>query len=271
MNQGRVIYEDEAEPHFRLAYPGPALAAFVDYYFEVNQPATLANPLYLNGLPNLSNLLTISLQPQSWLSINPKTGALKTVKGSRFFGNLTELHTSIYPGGVHEFYVKFKPGVLGHLFRISSVEIENANEDLSVLLRPDELEERLQAVGHFRERVYLMEAVLQKQLQAFEPDYRFRLVQVALTHFHQTIDNQFVHLHQLCRDLGVSYPSLHRYFTDTLGYSPKYCQKLIRFKKGLQFYKRHGSQYPFEEVGYTDFSHFVKEARQLTQRPPSEL
>ncbi|GAB3326521.1 helix-turn-helix domain-containing protein [Larkinella ripae] len=271
MNKGRVIYENEAEPHFRLAYPSPALAVFVDYYFEINQPATLANPLYLNALPSLSNLLTISLHAQSWLSINPKNGAIKTVQGSRFFGNLTELHTSIYPAGIHEFYVKFKPGILGRLFRIAGQEVENANEERAVFLRPNSLEERLQTARSFRERTQLMESFLGQHFRRFDPDYRFWLVQTALRRFGQFDRNQPIHLNRISRELGVSYPSLHRYFTAALGYSPKYCQKLIRFKTALQRYRQFGSQYSFEETGYVDFSHFVKDSRQLTQRLPSEL
>ncbi|MGV3561226.1 helix-turn-helix domain-containing protein [Larkinella arboricola] len=270
MNKGRVIYEDEAEPHFRLAYPHPGLTAFVEYYFEVNQPATLANPLYLNALPNLSNLLCVSLRPQSWLSINQKSGALSTVKGSRFLGNLTDLHLSIYPASVHEFYVKFKPGLLGKLFRINPAEVENANADLVNFIPLPELEEHLQTAPSFRQRVSLMEQMLMNRLYGFIPDYRFAIVQTALNRFGQTTGDNY-HLNQICRELGVSYPSLHRYFTEVLGYSPKYCQKLLRFKKGLHLYKRHGSGYSFEEIGYTDFSHFVKDSRQLTQRSPSDL
>lgn len=271
MNKGRVIYEDEAEPHFRLAYPSPALTIFVEYYFEVHQPATLANPLYLNGLPSLSNLLTICLNPQSWLSINTRNGAIKTVKGSRFFGNLTDLHTSIYPGGVHEFYIKFKPGVLGKLLRFRNTDVENANTDLSAFIRSDEWEDRLQNVPSFDERVRLTELILVQRIQSVELDYRFQVVQKTLHYFGKQPANRQQNLPLICRELGVSYPSLHRYFTETLGYSPKYCQKLIRFKHALRLYKRHGSQYPFEDAGYTDFSHFLKDTRQFTQRLPSEL
>ncbi|MGM9512001.1 helix-turn-helix domain-containing protein [Larkinella sp. GY13] len=271
MNKGRVIYEDEAEPHFRLAYPSPALTDFVDYYFEVNQPATLSNPLYLNGLPNLSNLLCISLNPQKWLSINQKTGAVKTGHGSRLLGNLTDLHTSIYPAGVHEFYVKFKPGMLGKLFHFQTQEIENTHADISILIRPDELEDQLQTAPVFHERVLLMETLLLKRIQRVEVNYKLKIVQAVLQKFEPKTENRDQHLSKICHELGVSYPSLHRYFNDTLSYSPKYCQKLVRFKNALQLYQRYGSRYPFEEVGYTDFSHFSKDARQLTQRSPSEL
>ncbi|GAB3929976.1 helix-turn-helix domain-containing protein [Larkinella terrae] len=271
MTKGRVIYEDEAEPHFRLAYPRPALAAFVEYYFEVNQPATLANPLYLNGLPNLSNLICISLTAQPWLTINQQSGAVKAVKGSRFFGNLTNLHTSIYPAGVHEFYVKFKPGTLGKLLRFRNVELENANADLAAFIRSDNWEDRLQTAPSFDARVKLVEMMLLRRTQAVELDYRFQIVQKTFDYFGKQHINRPPNLAWICRELGVSYPSLHRYFTEALGYSPKYCQKLIRFKNALQLYRRHGSRYPFEDAGYTDFSHFLKDTRQLTQRLPSEL
>ncbi|GAB3251697.1 helix-turn-helix domain-containing protein [Larkinella harenae] len=270
MNKGRVIYEDEAEAYFRLAYPSPALASFVDYYFEIRQPASIVSPLYLNALPNLSSLICVSLHPTSWLSINPQTGILKTVQGSRFLGNLTQLTTSIYPGGAHEFYIKFKPGVLAQLYHLTNQDVENANTELAVFMPPQVLEEPLQTAHSFAERIGKVEPILLERLVYFEQNYRFKVVQSALARF-EANPGHYRHLDRICRELGVSYPSLHRYFTDVLGYSPKYCQKVIRFKKALQRYQQHGSQYPFEEMGYTDFSHFLKESRQLTLRRPSEL
>ena len=44
-----------------------------------------------------------------------------------------------------------------------------------------------------------------------------------------------------------------------------------RFKTALKNYRAKGSYDLYDELGYTDFSHFVKEAKNLANKPPSEL
>ena len=71
--------------------------------------------------------------------------------------------------------------------------------------------------------------------------------------------------------LHVTYSSYHRYFREILGMSPKQCFKALRFKTALKNYRTNGSYYLYDELGYTDFSHFVKEAKSLANKNPSEL
>ncbi|MFC5409241.1 hypothetical protein ACFPMF_07985 [Larkinella bovis] len=93
----------------------------------------------------------------------------------------------------------------------------------SIILKSTSRLQRLQAAGAFRDRVRWVESVLWKRIQPFEPDHRFQVVQATLTRFGQFSNPPAVHLDQICLKLGVSYPSLHRYFSEMLGYSPKYC------------------------------------------------
>ncbi|SHF82189.1 hypothetical protein SAMN05443144_113153 [Fodinibius roseus] len=61
------------------------------------------------------------------------------------------------------------------------------------------------------------------------------------------------------------------YFKEITGFSPKFCQKLDKFKQGLRQYKLHGYNFNHWEYGFTDFSHFAKVSKQLTTWPPSDL
>ena len=64
------------------------------------------------------------------------------------------------------------------------------------------------------------------------------------------------------------WPSLLK---EVLGISPKQCFKALRFKTALKNYRANGSYDLYDELGYTDFSHFVKEAKNLANTTPSEL
>ncbi len=57
--------------------------------------------------------------------------------------------------------------------------------------------------------------------------------------------------------------TLNRYFKEVLGISPKQCFKALRFKTALKNYRANGSYDLYDELGYTDFSHFVKEAKKF--------
>ena len=78
-------------------------------------------------------------------------------------------------------------------------------------------------------------------------------------------------VYEIAKHLAVSQPTLNRYFKDTLGVSPKQCLKMLRFKVALKKYRSFGSTYLYEEFGYTDFSHFVKDAKRYGNRAPSLL
>ncbi|WP_128547387.1 helix-turn-helix domain-containing protein [Larkinella soli] len=267
--KSQVIYEDEATRYLKIAYPTAPLRPYVEYFFEVLQPATLSNPLYLTGLPSLNGLLCVVLNDRHWLSFHSSAPTVQSLKGSRFLGPISHLFTSIYPEGTHQFLVKFKPGMMGRFFGFPDRELENGQVDLSYLAPGEPIDDLLRELPDFQSRVNRIEFVLLDKLPNLKSDYRFELVQRALHYFQSAPGHAGVS--DVSRQLPVTYPSLYRYFTEELGYSPKYCQRLIRFKKAYRLYKLHGSIYPFEEAGYTDFSHFVRETRLLTTKVPSEL
>lgn len=83
--------------------------------------------------------------------------------------------------------------------------------------------------------------------------------------------NRNYKLNTVSKEVGVSNPTLNRYFKEVLGISPKQCFKALRFKTALKNYRANGSYDLYDELGYTDFSHFVKEAKNLANTTPSEL
>ncbi|MCY1250411.1 hypothetical protein D9M72_640520 [compost metagenome] len=98
---------------------------------------------------------------------------------------------------------------------------------------------------------------------------KLKLVQKAINFMSSTA--AIVSIAVISKQVGVSSATLTRYFNEILGLSPKKCFKILRFKNGLKHYQSFGSNYIYDEIGYTDFSHFVKDSKNLTNRIPSVL
>lgn len=271
MNQSRIIFEEESVPFFQLAYPSQLLQSVVAYYFEINYAAADGQPLLMRGLPNLTGLISVNLNGTAWHSRNEFTDKRSLVSGSNVFGCVTQSVESTYGIGTHEFYIKLKPGALHQLTSLPSQALENQFTNLSDVFRLPGFDDSIRHVRTFRERVALAEKTFLPLLTTTHADWRYRVVQQAIACFETVAVNNDKHLYSLCRKLGVSYTSLHRYFTETVGYSPKYCQQVIRLKKALKGYKMQGSSFAFEDIGYTDFSHFARECKQFTRQKPSTL
>lgn len=271
MNQSQLIFEEETTPFFQLAYPSQPLESVVAYYFEINYAAADAQPLLMRGLPNLTGLIGVSLSDVGWLSCNEFTNKRSIIRGSTVFGCLTQSVESMYTVGVHEFYIKLKPGALPRLTRLPGHELENQFVPLSDLFKLPGFDDALRHANNFAERTRITENTFLPLISWVSNDWRYHLIQQAITGFETNAANHERHLYSLCRELGVSYTSLHRYFTETVGYSPKYCQQVTRLKKALKGYKMYGSTYAFEDIGYTDFSHFARECKQFTRQKPSAL
>ncbi|RIV27025.1 AraC family transcriptional regulator [Fibrisoma montanum] len=271
MQQSRVLFEEETASYFRIAYPSRPLQSLAAYYFEINLTGQNAQPLLLNTLPNVTSVINVNLSEVGWLSCNTSTGKQTAVSGTNLFGAVSDALVNTYPAGVHDFCIKLKPGAVGQLTKLPGTELANQFTTLSDLLRLPGFTEQIQRARTFSQRVQVAEAALLPLVGTAHDNWRYELVQRVINRF-DTVDTLGDdHLYTLCRHLGVSYSSLHRHFTTVVGYSPKYCQQLIRFKHALKCYREHGSTFAFDTIGYTDFSHFVRASKQLTRRSPSAL
>jgi AraC-like DNA-binding protein len=267
----KVIFENERGHPIRIAYPAPALRAVIEYYFELD---LLHSPSIksIKGLPALNTLLAFQLRASDWTSINDANGCVQQLKGSQFLGHLTHSYSSIYASGTQIFFIKLKPGSAVRLFRCSPTDLENNQLPLSFLFNYPNFEEQLITAGSFITRVqYCNQVLLKKTIQLPDPGYKFKVVEHSIRKFESLQLKGEKGLEHLCHTLHVTYASMRRYFLATLGVTPKFTQRTIRFKKALQAYRQHGYKFYYEDFGYTDFSHFAKEARAFTGKSPLEL
>ena len=234
MVKGKVIFEDEEK--IEIKYPCFELKDIVEYYFEIKTPDNSINPFSLIALPNANIIVSVYLSDKSQTFKVHRGQGMSDTSGDKISGSLTDAIAVIHAPGTHEFSIKFKPGVLYSCL----------SEDIPTLV----------------------DNRLLSNMKIFSSDFKLKAVTKAIYYINNSHDYK---LNVVSKEVGVSNPTLNRYFKEVLGVSPKQCFKALRFKTALKNYRAKGSYDLYDELGYTDFSHFVKEAKNLANKPPSEL
>ena len=265
MVKSKVIFEDEEK--VEIKYPCFELKDVVEYYFEICTPNNSINPFSLVALPNANTLVSIYLSDSSQtFKVHREHGIIDT-SGDKISGSLTEAITVIHAPGTHEFSIKFKPGVLYSCLSKDISTLVDNHLSLQKYLNQKVIDE-LKLKSSFAERVQFVENWLLSNMKIFSSDFKLNTVIKAIYYIN---NNRNYKLNTVSKEVGVSNPTLNRYFKEVLGISPKQCFKALRFKTALKNYRANGSYDLYDELGYTDFSHFVKEAKNLANTTPSEL
>lgn len=250
----KVVFENEQTSFLRIAYPQPALAGLINYYFEVDTTCSLA-PVNITGLPSVNTLIAINLCRE---------------KDIRLMGHLTRCVTGSYAPGGKAFYAKLKPGAFTRLFPFSPKNIQDSQIENLCLFKHFSAWQ-FADLPSFRHRIDLFETWLLQQHHPFAAFYRQQYVDLFISVFSHVQYSLPETIQALCDRHHITYASLRRYFLEQTGVTPKYCRKVIRFKSALQAYRTFGYHFNYPDFGYTDFSHFCKDAKGLTGKAPLEL
>ena len=265
MVKSKVIFEDEEQ--VEIKYPCFELKDIVEYYFEICTPNNSITPFSLVALHNANILVSIYISDSSQtFKVHRGHGIIDT-SGDKISGSLTEAITVIHAPGTHEFSIKFKPGVLYSCLSKDIPTLVDNHLSLQKYLNQKVIDE-LKLRSSFAERVQFVENWLLSNMKIFSSDFKLNTVIKAIYYIN---NNRNYKLNTVSKEVGVSNPTLNRYFKEVLGISPKQCFKALRFKTALKNYRANGSYDLYDELGYTDFSHFVKEAKNLANTTPSEL
>lgn len=250
----KVVFENEQIPFLRIAYPQPALAGLITYYFEVDATGTSA-PVHITGLPSVNTLIAIDLIETQQI---------------RLMGHLTQCVTGSYAPGSKVFYVKLKPGAFTTLFPFTPKAIQNSQVAIPRLFN-NLSTWQFSDLPSFRHRINFFEHWFLQNYQSAVAAYQQQYVDLFTNAFSNTPYCRPESIQALCARHHITYASLRRYFLAQTGVSPKYCQKVMRFKYALQAYRTFGYHFNHADFGYTDFSHFCKDAKGLTGKAPLEL
>lgn len=263
VKKGQLLTEDTKERFFKIAYPDTPFQEYVDYYFEISA-STDAADFYINGLPSSNTLMAFNLNQQCWYSLRDGSRTSIVFNDAHLLGHTSVLHTGVYTSGMHTFFVKLRPGITALLFREQAASFVNANTDLAYLWKKDLPVEQLKEAGSFRERIQLFQNGLLKILVHDHHLLKVQRLHQMIKDFHTLQLKGEKEIEKICKANWVTYSSARRDFLKYIGFTPKYCQRISRLKSALVAYKKHGYHFYYEDFGYTDFSHFAKDARQLT-------
>lgn len=267
MLKSKVIYEEEPSDHIRIKYPCFELKDIVEYYFEINTDINSITPFSIVAIPNLNHVASVNITDRSQTFIVDRKLGIKDTTGDKLCGCLTDAITVIHAPGTGEFAVKFRPGRLHSFLGNDIHSLVDSYKPLSNYIDSAIIEE-IKSKLTFDERVDYVESYLLSNIDIFRSDYQLETITKAIyyiTHCGEFKSNM------VSKQVGVSTPTLNRYFKEVIGISPKQCFRALRFKMALKNYRFNGSSNSYEELGYTDFSHFAKEAQSLTNKKPSEL
>lgn len=265
--EGRVVFENENEEKTEIIYPCLELKNIVEYYFEIHTPSNVSKPFSIIGLPNVNILFSIYLSEESQTFKIEREKGISETSCDKICGSLTEAITVIHAPGTHEFGIQFKPGAL---YPIISKDVKILVDNYLPLQKyvDQEVIDKLKSKNSFTERVAFMESWLWGKLDILKPNFKLKTVSKSIDYINNNQDHK---LNTVCNHAGVSNSTLNRYFKEILGVSSGQCFNIIRFKTALKEYRSSGSNCLYDELGYTDFSHFVKDAKKYANKPPSLL
>lgn len=262
-------------PHEELSYLKSKKATgifqdYIDFYYEVYLQNPADRYTWHTSLPALSSLLSFNLDGPGWSFIDQQ-GSERSVIKPALLGHTENIRHNKHPKGMRNFFVALKPGLTSLLLRLHNQTLHNVTLDLKDIFKDDYLTDHLIACSDFHERIKSFEKYFARYISGLDHHYKYKMVQKGLSLFHRQQGWHPTFIDQICNDLAVSYHSFYRYFKEVTGYSPKFCQRITTFKLALGKYKQYGYNFNHWEYGFTDFSHFVKAAHQLTGLPPSKL
>lgn len=267
MLEEKIIFENEAADKVSISYPSGKLIEFVDYFCEIKVPAESDMPFSIIALPCLTMLITIRLSDNCkiYKSFKKDRNSISDMSEDKVCGILTEPLIASYIPGTHEFTIKFKPGAFRHIFSSGVSNLINsylpADEYIS-----KEFIYSIKLAKSFSERIEIAENFLLSFDTIYKMNYKFQMITKAIELITSSkINNVGI----VAQQLAISKPTLNRYFKECLNVTPKQSFKILRFTIALRKYKVTGSSYFYEELGYTDFSHFVKDAKKYGNSPPS--
>jgi AraC-like DNA-binding protein len=176
----------------------------------------------------------------------------------------------VYTAKTANFLIVFKEGGLSAFSRTPANEFFDQTVSADNLFRPKELDpllERLAEAATDKERVVEAEAFLQSHLVTEKQDALIGNA-IQLIRQHQGI----IRIRHLASTLHLSQDSFEKRFRTLVGSTPKQYASIIRLRSLIQNYPNYLSLTEASyEAGYFDQSHFIKDFRNFTGRPPKEF
>lgn len=156
--------------------------------------------------------------------------------------------------------VNFHPWGAAPLFRFPLDEVRDSCLEMSLVMRTDAVEDRVQEARSSDERVEIIQDFLAALV---DRDRRDPLVLESVRRINRAQGN--VSIGKIANELQISERQLQRRFSRGVGLGPKVFANVIRFQKAI-YHKRQGKDWSeiALQCGYYDQAHFIKEFRRFS-------
>jgi AraC-like DNA-binding protein len=246
----------------QLYQPHLALKPYVRYYWSLD--------IQLNGVSNLNLQVMADRFPRIVIQcLNGKNALYSSSYENVYAASLKGITSKPASVQMEPTYshvaVSFFPHSVKALFGIDGCETTDAVLDLHHFC-PGEVIEKIIEARQNQTRISILETFLLRQLSVM-----------------RTIDWRVVNFSHLCpsanygrqlKDYGISERQFERKFLQSIGFTPSYYKRVLRFEEALcriqhNHYKSLANL--SYEVGYADQSHFNREFKEFSNLTPVEL
>lgn len=175
----------------------------------------------------------------------------------------------------HEFLmidVIFQPGALYKLLGIPMTELLNKHVDAELLFGQEicNINDRLANAVCYETMFTIIEQFLLEKIKKVRDNMHpvDKIGQVIL-------DNPYsFNLDFFANQACLSHRQFERRFTQQVGITPRFYQRMGRFRKAFELKLQHG-KLPWQDIawqtGYTDYQHLAKDCKQFSGNTPNEL
>jgi len=245
----------------------PPLDTYIDFFWETDfsrlwsrYPEGFTDVLFPNVgytfLVNLANPFSIQLDKD-----RPYT-----VRSDAFLPRFRNISTHHVKGN-QVFGIKFRLSPVLLEKKVDFSEYNAALSSLAYLIHPPTLA-AVKAAGSFSERVNLLCAYYQEQIERLPARHAIAITQEILGRYGSTF-HWDMPVKQLAENYSIDVRTLQRYFTSTTGISTKQALQILRIRKAVTALIAARGDFDCRNFGYYDYSHFFKQMNRLFRSHPA--
>jgi AraC-like DNA-binding protein len=254
---------------FLLAHPSPLLSGFVKQYWAIENCLSPGDSHFQRIIPNGLTELTFYFGNKP-SSLDEKR---HPVDRSLLSGHLKSFYDIVVTGKLSMFSVSFQPFGACLFFNLPASELLDLTVPLKYLLKNqgEELEERLNVVDSFTDRIAVMEAFLISRLRANRKEWETKRILQVIGMINNSSGG--ITIDALASAACLSRKQFERTFTACVGSSPKQFLRTVRFQHSL-YQKQKQQDIPLTELayrcGYFDQSHMIADYKVFSGKTPSQ-
>jgi AraC-like DNA-binding protein len=255
---------DDIRSIYEFAAPCAELVNEIEFFSETSEEATkkiIGNSRFdVKMFPSWTPTIWINLGSAYQVELNDKELCVPATKNILVIRDAVTRR--INEPSDHIFTVKFFPGGLKSILGIDQTRMKSSVIDVSDIL-PSKLITQIRSAPGFEKRKQLVESYFRVQKNSGKPELHYLdIMQEAIDYFLHS--GMQPNVSQVAERNFVSSKTITRYFTNTIGTSPKNYFMSLRSRTALSSWVKNKKEFDPSLFGYYDMSHFYRDAKKFT-------